>query len=83
MSFKETMNKIGSYVKERITKKEITTVVGLILMVAAPAGWLSVEHVEAIKIMLESFGISTQPVGVGSAVLTAVGSAMFAAKEKE
>ena len=81
MSFKETMNKIGSYVKERITKKEITSFVGLVLMLAGPAGWATNEQITIVKAILTASGYFDPSIGAGS--LSAIGTALLLYKEKK
>lgn len=74
------ISQIVDYVKDRVTKKELSTLIGVMLMIAGPAGWLSAEHVVAVKSFLSAFGL-VDP-GVTSSGIVALGAALFAAKEK-
>ncbi len=75
------MKNVLLYLKDRLTKKEISTFAGLILIVAAPMGWLNIEQVALAKALLTAFGI-IDPV-TGLAAVSGVGAALVALKEKK
>ena len=81
MNFKETINKIGSYLKDRITKKEISTYAGIFLVLAGPAGWMSMEQIALVKAILTATG-AIDPT-IGASTLSALGAALVAYKEKK
>ena len=81
MNFKEIANNVGSYIKERITKKEITSFIGLVLMLAGPAGWATNEQIAIVKAVLTVSGYFDPSIGAGS--LSAIGTALLLYKEKK
>ena len=78
MNFKEMLT--AEYWVNRITKKEISTFAGVILMLAGPMGWASAEHIALAKTILTASGLIDPGTGAGS--LMAAGAALVAIKEK-
>ena len=81
MSIKNVSKKVYNYLKDRVTKKEITTLIGVLFIVAGPAGWATAEQIALIKSIMTAFGYFDPEVGAGT--LSAVGAALVAYKEKK
>ena len=78
---KNRLKKIGAYFKDRITKREVSTILGIALVVAGPLGWATMEQVALIKTVLTMSGAIDPAEGAGLAA--AVGAVLVAVKEKK
>lgn len=73
--------KLLNYLKERITKKEISTFIGIALVLAGPAGWMTMEQIALAKALLTASG-AVDP-DISASVISTVGAALVAYKEKK
>ena len=73
--------KFLDYLKDRITKKEITTFIGVGLMLAGPMGWATAEQIALVKGILTASGLIDPMQGAG--IISAIGAGLVAVKEKK
>lgn len=74
--------KAGAYLKDRITKKEVSTFIGVALMLAGPMGWIPLEKIALIKAALSAYGLVDPEVG-SAAVVSGLGAIATLYKEKK